>query len=77
MFSAIVSLFSDATPEGEQLIPDTRDPRIKAAVLLAPVGVLFRGGKSLAAVAVPVRICRAEKDMVLRYTRIMRSPSIK
>jgi predicted dienelactone hydrolase len=42
------------------------DARIRAAVLLAPMGVLFEDTASLARVTVPVLIFRAEKDTVLR-----------
>ncbi|WP_027722458.1 alpha/beta hydrolase family protein [Maridesulfovibrio zosterae] len=44
-----------------------RDTRIKAAVLMAPVGVLFRDKTSLLNVTVPVLIFRAEKDDILLY----------
>ena len=43
------------------------DPRIKAAILLAPLGVLFKDKKSLSKVKAPIRIYRAEEDEVLRY----------
>lgn len=43
------------------------DLRIKAAVLMAPVGALFRDTKSLSMVTVPVLIFRAGKDDVPRY----------
>ena len=46
---------------------DFRDARIKAAVLMAPVGVLFRDKTSLLNVTVPVLIFRAEKDDILLY----------
>ncbi|MBU1341139.1 MAG: hypothetical protein KKE44_23405 [Proteobacteria bacterium] len=52
---------------GEGLIKSTRDPRIKAAVLMAPVGVLFDDDQSLVKVNIPIRIYRAEKDDILRY----------
>jgi predicted dienelactone hydrolase len=52
---------------GEELIKNTRDPRIKAAILMAPVGVLFNDDQSLVKVNVPIRIYRAEKDDILRY----------
>lgn len=44
-----------------------RDSRIKAAVLMAPVGILFRDAKSLSMVTAPVLIFRAEKDEILRF----------
>jgi predicted dienelactone hydrolase len=49
------------------MIDNLYDQRIKAAVLLAPVGVLFKDKKSLSKVKVPIRIYRAESDEVLRY----------
>jgi predicted dienelactone hydrolase len=42
----------------------TPDPRIKAVVLMAPLGVLF-STEALHAVTVPVRLYAAEKDEVL------------
>lgn len=43
------------------------DPRIKAAVLMAPVGVLFNHADSLKGVKIPIKIYRSEKDKILRY----------
>ncbi len=51
----------------DKVIKNTDDARIKAAVLMAPVGVLFNDDRSLLNVNVPLRIYRAEKDSVLRY----------
>ncbi len=42
-----------------------RDERIKALVLMAPVGILFRSKDALALVDIPVLLLRAEKDQVL------------
>jgi predicted dienelactone hydrolase len=49
------------------VIKNSHDKRIKAAVLMAPVGVLFIDRKSLSNVKVPVRIYRAEKDKILHF----------
>ncbi|MCP4119068.1 MAG: prolyl oligopeptidase family serine peptidase [Desulfobacteraceae bacterium] len=67
IFSNIMGWFSSQGAGGGTIMENTHDPRIKAAVLLAPVGVLFNDEHSLARVNVPVRIYRAEKDEVLRY----------
>ena len=48
-------------------IKTTSDPRIKAAILMAPVGVLFNGVRSLSDVIIPLLIYRAEKDDILHY----------
>ena len=45
-------------------IPDSRDARIKAAIALAPPGILLDPG-SLAKVGVPVRLYAAELDAVV------------
>ena len=66
-FLKIKSLFSSQNSERNQMIDNLYDQRIKAAVLLAPVGVLFKDKKSLSKVKVPIRIYRAESDEVLRY----------
>jgi len=44
--------------------PDLYDPRIKAAVLMAPVGAMFPAD-GLAAVRVPVRLYSAARDDIL------------
>ena len=46
-------------------IENTRDDRVKAIVLLAPVGVLFKSEKALAEVDIPMLLYRAEKDSQL------------
>ncbi len=56
------NLFSSQT-----ILENTADPRVKAAVLLAPVGVLFKDQQSLSEVNVPLRIYRGGKDKVLQY----------
>jgi predicted dienelactone hydrolase len=43
-----------------------RDPRIRAAVILAPIGAVFGPG-ALDGVKIPLRLYRAERDGVLRY----------
>ena len=43
------------------------DQRIKGAVLLAPLGVLFKDKTSLSNISVPVLLYRAEKDTILHY----------
>ena len=65
--SAFRGLLSGAGSVDKNPIPNTLDPRIKAAVLLAPAGVPFAGAGSLSAVKVPIMLFRAEKDRVLRY----------
>jgi predicted dienelactone hydrolase len=60
------------TAPEQQAMTDTAttglsDPRFKAGVLLAPVGVPFNSKHSLSSVKAPIRIYRAEKDNVLRY----------
>jgi predicted dienelactone hydrolase len=66
-FSKIKNFFSSQNTEDSHIIQNTHDHRMKSAVLLAPLGVLFRGKPSLSNVKVPLRIYRAEKDEVLRY----------
>jgi predicted dienelactone hydrolase len=66
-FLRIKNLFSNQDSENSHIINNLYDQRIKAAVLLAPVGVLFKDKKSLSKVKIPIRIYRAEKDEVLRY----------
>lgn len=62
LYYKILKLFSS-----QNVLENMHDHRIKAAVLLAPVGVLFKDKQSLSNVQVPIRIYRAEKDNVLRY----------
>jgi predicted dienelactone hydrolase len=64
--STIRHFFSDLMGKDHHLY-HLKDPRIKAAVLLAPLGVLFDTPASLSEVTVPIRIYRAEKDQVIRY----------
>lgn len=66
-FLKIKNLFSSQDSEHSHIIDNLYDKRIKAAVLLAPVGVLFKDKKSLSKVKVPIRIYRADSDEVLRY----------
>lgn len=61
------SFSASGSGEKGRIIENTSDSRIKAAVLLAPLGVLFNSQRSLAGVTVPLRIYRAKKDQVLRY----------
>lgn len=63
----IKNLFPNQDSERNHIIENLHDQRIKAAVLLAPVGVLFKDEQSLSKVKVPIRIYRAENDKVLRY----------
>lgn len=65
--SRIKGFFSRSNSEDEHIIKDTHDCRIKAAVLLAPLGVLFKNEQSLKNIEVPILMYRAEKDDVLRY----------
>ncbi len=67
IFSTIIGYFSSPNPSTNTIIENTRDHRIKAAVLMTPVGVLFNEELSLSEVHVPIRIYRAEKDKVLLY----------
>lgn len=67
IFSKIMGYFSSPNPSNNTIIENTQDHRIKAAVLMAPVGVLFNKELSLSEVNVPIRIYRAEKDKVLLY----------
>ncbi|MEJ2765662.1 alpha/beta fold hydrolase [Photobacterium sp. MCCC 1A19761] len=52
--------------QGNQLaavrIETPKDPRIKAAVLMAPVGLAFRAADAFAKVDIPTLLIRAEKD---------------
>jgi predicted dienelactone hydrolase len=52
-------------PPGEPLVADPPDARLRAAVVMAPVGALF-AEHSLDRVTIPIRLYRAEKDQVLR-----------
>jgi predicted dienelactone hydrolase len=61
------NLFFSQDSESSHIIDNLYDQRIKAAVLLAPVGVLFKDKKSLSKVKIPVRIYRSERDKVLHY----------
>ena len=63
----LAEAFSASGAPAPEPVRGMRDSRIKAAILLAPVGVLFRDESSLAGVQVPVLLFRAERDMVLRY----------
>ncbi|WP_175426382.1 alpha/beta hydrolase family protein [Azospirillum brasilense] len=47
----------------------TRDPRIRAAVLTAPVGVPF-SKDGLAGVTIPIRLYRAERDEQIAATQV-------
>ena len=67
IFSRIIGYFSSQNAGANTIIENTHDHRIKAAVLMAPVGVLFNDELSLSEVNVPIRLYRAEKDEVLRY----------
>ncbi len=67
IFSAIIGFFSSPNPGTNSIIENSQDHRIKAAVVMAPVGVLFNEELSLSEVNVPVRLYRAEKDKVLLY----------
>ncbi len=60
----LFTIFGSKKPN---IIENTYDSKIKAVVLLAPLGVLFKDRQSLSKVTVPVRIYRAEKDDVLRF----------
>lgn len=66
IFSRLMGWFSD-DEEPKGIIKNTRDARIKAAVLMTPVGVLFSHSNALDNVKVPVLIYRAGKDDVLVY----------
>lgn len=46
-------------------IDNQRDKRVKAVVLMAPVGILFDSEESLAQIDIPVLLLRAEKDVEL------------
>lgn len=59
-------LFADGGQSGAEA-GDLRDARVRAVVLLAPLGVIFDGAASLSGVTVPVLLFRAGKDDVLRY----------
>ena len=65
--SKITNSFISKDTLEERIIKHTEDPRIKAAVLMAPVGVLFNDDHSLLNVKIPIQIYRAEKDENLRY----------
>lgn len=55
-----------ATPSDARSTPlSLQDKRIRAVVAMAPVGVLF-GNDAMAGVTAPVRLYRADKDVVLR-----------
>ncbi len=53
--------------DNSQVIADTHDPRIKSAVLLAPLTVPFGSKQALENVAAPILMYRAEKDAILRF----------
>ena len=65
--SRIKGFFSCSNSEDEHIIKGTHDRRIKAAVLLAPLGVLFKDEQSLMNIKAPILMYRAEKDDILRY----------
>ena len=65
--SRIKGIFFHTDSKDEHIIKDINDSRIKAAVLLAPLGVLFKDERSLMSINVPILMYRAEKDDVLRY----------
>lgn len=65
--SRIKGIFSLSDSKDEHIIKDTHDRRIKAAVLLAPLGVLFKDEQALVNIKVPILMYRGEKDDVLRY----------
>lgn len=67
IFSKIINYFPSQNINDNSIIVNAQDHRIKAAVLMAPVGVLFNDELSLSKVNIPIRIYRAEKDKVLLY----------
>lgn len=67
MVSRLLGVFSSRSGNPDGVIENTRDPRIKAAVLMAPLGVLFNDADALKDVQIPIRIYRAEKDEAVRY----------
>jgi predicted dienelactone hydrolase len=67
IISTVLGIFSGQDSSPKDVIKNVRDPRIKAAVLMAPVGVLFHDPQALSRVEVPLLIYRAGKDEVLRY----------
>jgi len=67
-FCRIYWMYSKTKKEKENtVIKNAGDKRIKAIVLMAPIGVLFKDKESLSNVKIPVRIYRAQKDEILRY----------
>ncbi|WP_320006618.1 alpha/beta fold hydrolase [Maridesulfovibrio sp.] len=65
--SRITNLPTPQAPATNQRLDNLYDPRIKAAILMAPVGVFFNYDGALNAVSVPICIFRAEKDNFLHY----------
>ncbi|MEZ7195507.1 alpha/beta hydrolase family protein [Pseudodesulfovibrio karagichevae] len=66
ILSRLGRLFADAG-QNRAKAGELRDGRVRAVVLLAPLGVIFDGADALAGVTVPVLLFRAGKDDVLRY----------
>ena len=67
IFYRFRSIFTNPENGGGSILSNIQDHRFKAAVLLGPIGVLFKDKHSLSNVDVPIRIYRAENDKVLRY----------
>lgn len=63
-FCALGKAGLEAGPRAAAAPSDPSDPRIRAVVAMAPVGVVFKPG-SLAAIKVPVRLYAASLDTVL------------
>ncbi|MBU1343597.1 MAG: dienelactone hydrolase family protein [Proteobacteria bacterium] len=67
LLSEIITWFSCLSDPEDIKITTGYDARIKAAVLMAPVGVLFHTTGALSGIKVPVRIYRAQYDNILTF----------
>lgn len=67
VISGITNWIASKVNKPEKNYDHLSDARVRAAVLLAPVGALFNHTHSLTNVNVPIKIYRSEKDSVLRY----------
>ena len=66
-FTRFLARYTRLGQPDSNILNDLVDTRVSAAVLMAPVGVLFSNPNALSAVKKPLLIYRAEKDRILKY----------